>query len=95
MNTTMKTYTKESRDFKICISRMYLEDGMSVQRLSDIFHIPRPTIYAWSKQYRTYGDMAFVGCGNRIQSELAMCRLREENARLRKEIAEKKTLAVS
>ena len=87
MDTNMKTYAQASRDFKLRIVRMYLQDGMSVQRLTETFNIPQPTIYSWSRQYRMHGEMAFIGSGNRREQETDMRRLREENSRLRKENA--------
>jgi len=85
VNENMKTYSKENREFKFRIARLHEDEGIRIKYLAKTFKIPTQTLYGWCKQYREYGDMAFVGCGNRRQQESDLRRLQEENMRLRKE----------
>jgi transposase-like protein len=81
----MGTYGKDSRELKLRVVRLYAEEHESVKALSERFGLAKQTIYGWCKQYRTYGDTAFMGCGNRRGAELELQTLREENVRLKRE----------
>ncbi len=89
----MSTHGEESREFKFEIMRLHEEDEISLKALSERFGIPGPTLYGWRKQYRKYGQDAFVGCGRQRPDDAELRKLRRENERLRMEVELLKKLA--
>jgi transposase-like protein len=81
----MRTYGKDSREFKFEIMKRHYEGNKSVNELAREHGLSRQTIYGWCKQYKQYGRGAFIGCGHRRSTENEINRLCAEIERLRDE----------
>ena len=74
----MNMYDKE---FKIQLSKLNIDNGVSVPKLSEAYGVPESSLYRWIAEFNKYGDEAFIGSGN-IREEDA------ENKQLKKRISE-------
>ena len=82
----MSTYGEKSREFKKEIMRLHCEDGISVKVLSERYALPEGTIYTWRRQYRMYGEDAFVGCGRQRPADAELRRVKKENEYLKMQV---------
>ena len=82
----MGTHGESSREFKFKIVELYTKENIPVKILSEKFAIREQTIYTWIRQYRKYGDDAFVGCGKQRPQDAELRRLKKENERLRMQV---------
>ncbi|MDR3084876.1 MAG: helix-turn-helix domain-containing protein [Christensenellaceae bacterium] len=83
----MGTHGSQHRDFKFKIVSLHENEKKSVRTLAEEYSIPQQTIYSWCKQYRSFGEDSFVGCGNRRQQDNELQRLRKENEELKARVA--------
>ena len=79
------------RDFKIEVSKMAIEDNVSVANLGKSYGIAVQVIYRWIDEYKLYGEDAFVGTGNLRQEDAKIKELEKEleEAKLEIEILKK------
>ena len=82
----MGTHGESSKEFKMEIMRLHLDDGISIKVLSERFGISASTIYGWREQYRKYGEDAFVGCGHQRPGDAELRKLRKENEDLKMQV---------
>ena len=82
----MSTHGENSREFKFKIMELHFKDNISVKVLSEKFAIPEQTIYTWRREYRKYGEDAFVGCGKQRPQDAELRRLKKENEKLRMQV---------
>ena len=79
------------RDFKIEVSKMAIEDNVSVANLGKSYGIAVQVIYRWIDEYKLYGEDAFVGTGNLRPEDSKIKELEKEleEAKLEIEILKK------
>lgn len=77
---TKKTYQRYSKEFKLEAIRLTEEPGKVASQVARELGLRVNQIYKWKKQLESAGDDAFPGKGRQD-------RLKEENARLRRELA--------
>jgi transposase len=65
---------------------LHHKDNVPIRVLSEKFGIPEPTLFGWRKQYRKYGEDAFVGCGHQRPEDAELRKLRKENERLKMQV---------
>ena len=82
----MGTHGEESKEYKFRIMELHHKDRIPVKVLSEKFGIPESTIFTWRKQYRKYGEDAFVGCGHQRPEDAELRKLRRENERLKMQV---------
>ena len=66
MGKLRKNYTKEE---KLEIVKLSLDEGQPIQELADRFEVSNTTIYNWRKIYLKNKDASFPGKGNKTMSE--------------------------
>ena len=76
---SLKTYTK---DFKIQVCKLILNKNKPVPQLAKAVNVPSHTIYRWIKEYKDYGEDAFVGCGYLRSPEAKLKQLQKTNEKL-------------
>ena len=90
MSKIRRKYTKEQ---KLEIVKLSLEQGSSVHELAERFDVSANTIYNWRSKYYKYEDNAFPGHGNKTMtdSEREISRLKKElrEAQLERDILKK------
>ena len=82
----MGTHGESSKEFKKEIMKLHLEDGIPIKTLAEQFGISPSTVYGWRKQYRKYGEDAFVGCGHQRPGDAELRKLRKENEELKMQV---------
>ena len=80
MSKIRRKYTKEQ---KLEIVKLSLEEDQSVVQLAERYDISANTIYNWRSKYFKYNAEAFPGHGNKTMTEE-----QREIARLKKELRE-------
>jgi transposase len=80
MSKIRRKYTKEQ---KLEIVKLSLEDGTTVKELAERFDISANVIYNWRSRYFKYDNNAFSGHGNKTMTDSE-----REIARLKKELRE-------
>lgn len=90
MSKMRRKFTKEQ---KLEIVNMSLEDNQSVSEIAERFAISPNVIYTWRRQYVQYTDNAFPGHGKILgteqEKELASLRRKVRELELEKEILKK------
>ena len=66
MSKPRKTYTKEE---KLSIVKLSLEDNKSVQSISERYGIVPNTLYNWRSKYLKNTESAFPGKGNKMMTD--------------------------
>lgn len=88
-----KIRRKYSKEQKLEIVKLSLEESTSIQALAERFDVSANTIYNWRSKYFKYEDNAFPGHGNKTMtdSEREISRLKKElhEARLERDILKK------
>jgi transposase len=74
---------KYSKDQKLEIVKLSLEEGTRIVDLAERFDISANAIYNWRSKYFKYNDSAFPGHGNKTMTEEE-----KEISRLKKELRE-------
>ena len=78
-----KIRRKYSKEQKLEIVKMSLDEGQSVVDISERYDISANTVYNWRSKYFKYEKDAFPGHGNKMQTEE-----QKEVRRLKKELRE-------
>ena len=94
MSKIRRKFTKEQ---KLEIVNMSLEDNQSVREVAERFAVSPNVIYNWRRQFDQYADNAFPGHGKMLgtdqEKELATLRKKVRELELEKEIL-KKAMAI-
>jgi transposase len=94
MSKIRRKFTKEQ---KLEIVNMSLEDNQSVREVAERFAVSPNVIYNWRRQFVQYADNAFPGHGKMLgtdqEKELATLRKKVRELELEKEIL-KKAMAI-
>ena len=83
----MSRGTKYSKEFKLGALQL-LGEGKSLREVSENLGIRQQTLSNWKKQFKLYGNGAFVGVGNALpknENQEEVRRLKKENASLKME----------
>lgn len=90
MSILRRKFTKEQ---KLEIVKESMEEGVSMEALSQQYKIHPNSIYKWRREYLQYEDASFPGNGNKLMSaeEQEIARLKKllKEAELEKEILKK------
>jgi len=81
----MITKRKFDKELKIECVKMILSEQRTVKQIADKLEVSRQVVHRWVKEYREYGEAAFIGIGHQ-RPETEVEKLRRENARLKREI---------
>lgn len=82
----MKKKVNYTREFKVQACELVLKDGVKVKTVADKMSISNVMLYRWIDEYRTYGDVAFVGKGHLKPEEAKLKKLQKENEELRQQV---------
>jgi transposase len=88
-----KIRRKYSKEQKLEIVKLSLEDSTSIQSLAERFDVSANTIYNWRSKYFKYEDNAFPGHGNKTMTdserEIACLKKELREAQLERDILKK------
>ena len=82
-----KIARKYTRDFKVEVCKLIIEDNIKLQVVADKFSLNQVMVYRWVDEYKTYGNDAFVGKGKLRPEDARLKKLQQENEILKKAAA--------
>ena len=95
MTSKRRPYKTFTREFKVEAVRLMRESDRSASEISRELGIRRNQLYKWEDQLKAKGNAAFKGGGRpRIEDQSDLVTLKQENDRLREEVAILKKAAV-
>ena len=82
----MKTKRHFSQEQKLNIIKLVLSDNLTVRQVTDLHQIERQTIHRWIKEYKEFGEKAFLN-NSFITKQQYINKLERQVKQLQEEVA--------